>query len=373
MLMEKMIQYAAVLLLLSTFNPQLSTCFAQGTAFTYQGQLQNNGSPASGTYNLTFSLYTNNAGGTAVAEPVTNNAVVVTNGLFTVLINFGSDPFTGATNWLQIGVESNGVSGFTTLTPRQELTPVPYAIFANTASNVLGTVPTEQLSGALLPAQLPSIVVTNDETSVTLSNVTISGILTLPAPATIDSGGGSLLQHYVGDNFYAGLGAGTPTNSGGANTGIGDYALGNNVNGADNTAIGYEALNANTNGADNTASGNRALNANTSGNDNSAYGRQALESNVSGSDNTAIGYQALDNDTGGSQNTAVGSSALGNSAGGSNNIALGYGAGGNFTAGASSNIDIGNPGVSVITTSSASAVRRARPISRVSSMAMVAA
>ena len=87
-------------------------------------------------------------------------------------------------------------------------------------------------------------MVTNNETSVTLSNVTLTGILTLPAPATIDSGGGSLLQHFVGDNFYAGLGAGTPTNSGGANTGIGDYALGNNVGGADNTAIGYEALNA---------------------------------------------------------------------------------------------------------------------------------
>ena len=38
-----------MLLALSTFNPQLSTAFAQGTAFTYQGQLQNNGSPASGT------------------------------------------------------------------------------------------------------------------------------------------------------------------------------------------------------------------------------------------------------------------------------------------------------------------------------------
>ena len=29
---------------------------AQGTAFTYQGQLQNDGSPASGTYNLTIQL-----------------------------------------------------------------------------------------------------------------------------------------------------------------------------------------------------------------------------------------------------------------------------------------------------------------------------
>src|ERR1035438_10211376 len=103
---------------------------AQGTAFTYQGQLQDNGTPASGTYDLTFSLFNTNTTGVAIAGPVTNNAVIVTNGLFTVLINFGSGVFTGATNWLQIGVETNGVNTFTTLSPRQQLTPVPYAIYA---------------------------------------------------------------------------------------------------------------------------------------------------------------------------------------------------------------------------------------------------
>ncbi len=45
-------------LALATLNSQHSTARAQGTAFTYQGQLQNNGSPASGTYNLTFTLFT---------------------------------------------------------------------------------------------------------------------------------------------------------------------------------------------------------------------------------------------------------------------------------------------------------------------------
>ena len=41
---------------------------AQGTAFTYQGQLQNNGSPASGAYDFTFALFTTN-------DPVTAQAV----------------------------------------------------------------------------------------------------------------------------------------------------------------------------------------------------------------------------------------------------------------------------------------------------------
>jgi len=111
-------------------NAQPSTILAQGTAFTYQGQLQNNGALANGTYNLQFTLYTNSAGGTPVAGPVTNSAVSVGNGLLTVNMDFGPGPWNGQTNWLQIGVESNGSSSFTPLSPRQQLTPVPYAIFA---------------------------------------------------------------------------------------------------------------------------------------------------------------------------------------------------------------------------------------------------
>src|SRR5271165_5781458 len=102
----------------STLNSQLSTAFAQGTAFTYQGRLQNNGSPASGTYNLTFSLFNASSGGGAVAGPVVTNGVIVANGLFTVLIDFGPGVLTGAANWLEVGVEANGASSFTTLTPR---------------------------------------------------------------------------------------------------------------------------------------------------------------------------------------------------------------------------------------------------------------
>jgi hypothetical protein len=70
-------QLLIALALLAAVNLQLSTAFAQGTAFTYQGQLQNNGSPASGTYNLTFTLF-NDDQRLAVSpspEPVTNNGV----------------------------------------------------------------------------------------------------------------------------------------------------------------------------------------------------------------------------------------------------------------------------------------------------------
>src|SRR5208282_678800 len=84
----------------------------------------------------------------------------VTNGLFTVLIGFGPGVFTGANYWLQIGVESNGISSFTTLTPRQELTPTPYAIFANTSSNLSGTVSAAQLNGPVGNSQLANSSIT---------------------------------------------------------------------------------------------------------------------------------------------------------------------------------------------------------------------
>ena len=138
---------AVVLLSLLTLDVPLSILHAQGTAFTYQGRLNNGGDPASGTYSLAVSLYTNNASGIAIAGPVTNNGVVVTNGLFMMTIDFGSSVWSGATNWLEIGVATNGTSTFTTLAPRQQLTPTPYAIFSESASNVTGLIPAGGLGG----------------------------------------------------------------------------------------------------------------------------------------------------------------------------------------------------------------------------------
>ena len=140
---------------------QLPTVHAQGSAFTYQGQLQDNGSPASGIYDLTFSLFNTDTSAVAIAGPETNNAVYITNGLFTVLIDFGPGVFTGQTNWLEISVETNRANSFTTLTPRQQLMPTPYTIFAEGA-NAAG------LNGTIPAAQLPSSVVTNGSSGVNL-------------------------------------------------------------------------------------------------------------------------------------------------------------------------------------------------------------
>lgn len=109
---------ALALLAFSTFNSELSTAQAQGTAFTYQGHLNDGANPANGSYNLTFSLFNAGSGGSQVGSTLTFSAVGVTNGLFTVTVDFGA-VFNGTAYWLQIGVCTNGSSTFVTLGPLQ--------------------------------------------------------------------------------------------------------------------------------------------------------------------------------------------------------------------------------------------------------------
>src|ERR1039457_6927224 len=137
---------ALALLALATLNSQLATARAQGTAFTYQGRLNTNGIPAKGTYNLKFTLFNTNTTGVSIAGPVTNSAAVATNGLFTTTIDFGAGAFTGGSNWLEIAVRTNGNGPFNTLTPRQLLTPTPYAIYAESANDLSVPLSASQLT-----------------------------------------------------------------------------------------------------------------------------------------------------------------------------------------------------------------------------------
>src|SRR4051794_17875225 len=170
-----------LIFLLSTINYPLSTR-GQGTAFTYQGRLNDGAYPANGTYDLRFAIYDALANGNAIANPVTNAAVPVAGGLFNTTLDFGS-VFTGTNYWLEIAVRTNAGGAFSALTPRQQLTPTPYAIMANSAGNLLGVLPAGQLSGPLPAtqlsgtialAQLPGAVLTNGESGVSLDG-TFSG------------------------------------------------------------------------------------------------------------------------------------------------------------------------------------------------------
>ena len=140
---------------------------AQGTAFTYQGRLNQNGAPYTGTAEFLASLWEGPSGGSALASNLTGSVVVgVSNGLFTLPLDFGAN-FTGADRWLELDVRT-GLGAFTQLSPRQQLTPTPYAVYAGnvSASGISGSISDSQLStniarlngsNLVLPARCNSI------------------------------------------------------------------------------------------------------------------------------------------------------------------------------------------------------------------------
>lgn len=104
-----------------------------GTGFTYQGRLTDGSAPANGLYDFEFRLFDESTGGSQVGNTLTHNSVNVTEGLFTVVLDFGT-AFSGSARYLEISVRP-GASGdpYTTLDPRQALTAAPHALYASTA------------------------------------------------------------------------------------------------------------------------------------------------------------------------------------------------------------------------------------------------
>ena len=71
------------------FSLPLAAAFAQGTVFTYQGRLDEGGNPANGVFDLRFTAFDAFTGGNAVSGDVTNAATPVSDGQFTVSVDFG--------------------------------------------------------------------------------------------------------------------------------------------------------------------------------------------------------------------------------------------------------------------------------------------
>ncbi len=183
-------------LLLSCLGLGSLTAFAQSTAFQYQGRLNDGDSPASGLYDLRFALFDADSGGFQQGSTVTNAATLVSNGVFTVTLDFGNQ-FNGANRWVELAVQTNGGPGFVSLTPRQAILPVPYAIYAanaGTATIVSGSVPVGQIVGTLPLAQLPAGVVTNGATGLNLAGAfTGNGVGVTNLNLALNSGGGITL------------------------------------------------------------------------------------------------------------------------------------------------------------------------------------
>ncbi len=103
-----------------------------GTAFFYQGRLVKNGTPVTSMpphCDFTFGLWdAATMGDPKGNSPQSLGGVAVTDGLFTVSLDFGPAGIDGTARWLEVAVQCPGDAMAKTLAPRQELKPAPHAL-----------------------------------------------------------------------------------------------------------------------------------------------------------------------------------------------------------------------------------------------------
>jgi uncharacterized repeat protein (TIGR01451 family) len=246
---------------------------AQTPEFTYQGRLTDGGNPASATYDMQFKLFDTPDVGTGTPQGQNTRLVQVTNGVFTVQLNFGQNQFNGSPRYLEIGIRPPGSPDpYTVLAPRQPITSTPYAIrslAANglsaacvncvTSNQILG-VQGAQVTGEIPVASIPAgsanyIQNTTTQQSEANFNINGSGTADIFNAATQYNLGGSRVLSTAGTrNVFAGVGAGQA-----------------NTLGTDNAFFGF---NAGLNNTGNLSIGRRF---------NSFFGTNAGQSNTLGS------------------------------------------------------------------------------------------
>jgi hypothetical protein len=215
-----------------TLVGQLAQAASSGTGFTYQGRLFIGDVPANGLYDLQFTNYNAAAGGHALGG-FNTNALPVTNGLFTVTLDFGA-VFDGTPRWLEISERTNNVGAFGTLAPRQLLAAAPYATYAASAGTVSGLT----INMGAFAAGSGSISGGIDSTAFGDHTQATGGDSTAMGGDTVASGAGSTA---MGESTQA-TGAGS-TAMGDETQATGDYstAMGDQTtaSGYDSTAMGF--------------------------------------------------------------------------------------------------------------------------------------
>ena len=106
---------------------------AQSTAFTYQGYLTDSSGGITDTCNFQFSMYDAASSGSQIGSTQAVSSVTVDEGRFATQLDFGSNAFDGSLRYLEIAVQCTGDGSFTTLAPRQTLSPSPCSIYSSSA------------------------------------------------------------------------------------------------------------------------------------------------------------------------------------------------------------------------------------------------
>lgn len=226
--------FVLALTLLASMGASLQLAVAQSSlgSFTYQGRLDDTNGPATGLFDIGFSLFNASTGGGTVAPAINRTAVPVTNGLFTVVLEFtGVNIFDGTDRWLSLSVKRTGAAGASqVLAPRQQITATPYAM---TARGISGTLPA---------GQLPSNVALTDRAQTFTANQTFQtratfndlvGIGTAAPQQPLHVAGGYLrVDGFGGEQaLLGGDGAGGDVEIGSSNPGVNAVALYNQSTG----------------------------------------------------------------------------------------------------------------------------------------------
>jgi YVTN family beta-propeller protein len=202
---------AAAYLTLLVAGTNASAQVALDSAFIYQGELQQSGAAANGTIDLRFRLYDLSAGGLQLGAELCANDVVVTNGKFAISLDFGPQ-FAGQKRWLEVDVRNDtgtdcaDLAGYSTLAPRQELTPTPNATFAVNAASASTAIFATTAGSAATASNALNVGGTPAANVARLdADQTFTGALIFTNPANaftgVFTGNGSALTNLYGTNI----------------------------------------------------------------------------------------------------------------------------------------------------------------------------
>ncbi|MCX6927900.1 MAG: tail fiber domain-containing protein, partial [Verrucomicrobia bacterium] len=165
-------------------------------AFTYQGRLNVNAAPASGTYDFRYRLALDPYGDNYFGSSVLASGQLISNGLFTATLDFGVGAFSGGNYWLEVDVKTNGADGYTALSPLQPVTPAPYAIFSGTSGNAVNA-NTAATATTAITATTASAVGANGVNGVAIQNnaVTSPKIATGQVVKSLTAGANTLYDN----------------------------------------------------------------------------------------------------------------------------------------------------------------------------------
>lgn len=115
-----------------------------GTEFTYQGLLKSNDAAINDDVDIKCRLYDAAVNGTQIGNEIERLNVPVTEGVFSIALDFGS-VFSGAERWLELEVKlsSDLPAAYQILSPRHEVKPAPFALFSMST----GLIPDSALVG----------------------------------------------------------------------------------------------------------------------------------------------------------------------------------------------------------------------------------